>query len=342
MNQTLLFDDLRCLDHEPGFAHPESPGRLRAILDELKRGAIEGTSRRSPRLATREQLLRIHTPAYVDTILALDGESVHLDGDTAVSPGSVQAALSAAGGAIDAVNAVSTDLSRNAFSLGRPPGHHAEPDRAMGFCLFNNVAVAAAHALETLGHQRVLIVDWDVHHGNGTQTAFYDRNDVLFFSTHRLPFYPGTGTVEELGHGKGEGFNLNVPLPPRLGDGDYAAIFRELLVPIADAYRPDLVLVSAGFDSHRDDPLGGMAMTEDGFAWLCGVARSIAERHAGGKLALILEGGYDLDGLAQSVRACTNVLAGATPPKSAPASPRALQAIEDARNAYSKYWSLRP
>ncbi|HWV37531.1 MAG TPA: histone deacetylase [Vulgatibacter sp.] len=338
MEHTVLFVDDRCLDHDPGFAHPESPARLRAILGALERSPVKGCRALSPRPATRDQLVRVHDPAYVDSILALDRRSAQLDPDTAISPGSVQAALLSAGAAIEATTAVSTERARHAFSLARPPGHHAEPDRAMGFCVFGNVAAAAAHALEVLGHRRVLVVDWDVHHGNGTQTTFYDRDDVLFFSAHRSPFYPGTGALEEAGRGKGEGFTVNAPLPARLGDDDYAALFAELLVPIADAWRPDLVLVSAGFDPHVDDPLGGMAVTPIGFARLCSIVRSIADRHAGGKLALVLEGGYDLDGLAGSVSACLEVLAGAKVPDAGPPSPRGREAIDRAVAFHARHW----
>jgi len=340
MAHTLLFHDDRFLAHDPGATHPESPARLRAIIQGLERSPLRGTRLVTPEAASREQLERVHHPSYVEEILALDGEHRILDQDTTLSPGSVQAALLSAGAAIDAVTAVSSGQAKNAFSLSRPPGHHAEPDRAMGFCIFNNVAVAAAHALATLGHRRVLIIDWDVHHGNGTQAAFYDRDDVLFFSTHRLPFYPGTGALREVGEGKGKGFNVNVPLPARLGDGDYAAIFYELLVPIADAYRPDLVLVSAGFDSHADDPLGGMGVTPAGFAHLCALAGLIADRHAGGKLALFLEGGYDLEGLSRSVHACVEVLTGASPPLLGPPEPQGLEAIEEAKQIHGRYWAL--
>ena len=260
----------------------------------------------------RDSIKRIHTAAHIDRIESLRGRSASLDVDTAVSPGSVEAVYLGAGAAIDTVTAVVTGGARRAFALVRPPGHHAEVNRAMGFCLFNNIAIAAAHARAELGCDRVLIVDWDVHHGNGTQQAFYGDPNVLFFSAHQHPLYPGTGASSEIGTGDGTGYTVNVPLPPGLGDADYAAIFRQILVPIADSFVPDLVLVSAGFDAHRNDPLGGMAMTEAGFAFLCAMVRDIADCHANGRLSLILEGGYDAAALASSVRACIEVLAGST------------------------------
>jgi acetoin utilization deacetylase AcuC-like enzyme len=326
----LYFDD-RMLAHDPGRGHPERPDRLRAI-----RAALEGAPGEwvVPAPAAREDLLRVHDAAHVDRIEALRGRVAGLDPDTATSPGSVEAALLAAGAAVQAV-----DAGGRAFALVRPPGHHAEPDRAMGFCLFNNVAVAAAHALAT-GRERVLVVDWDVHHGNGTQDAFYDRDDVLFFSTHRFPFYPGTGGAREHGRGPGEGYTVDVPLPPGLGDGDYARVFSEVLLPIADDFRPDLVLVSAGFDAHRDDPLGGMALTEEGFATLCGVVADIADRHAGGRLVLVLEGGYDLRGLARGVRACADVLGGAAPPPPGGPTARGDAVVGAVQALQRRYWHL--
>ncbi len=340
MQETLLFVDERCLAHDPGYAHPESPGRLRAILDRLDDTPIPGTRFERPRAAIVEELQRVHTIPYVQHILSLAGSTVQLDPDTATCPATLPAALLSAGAAIEAVSAVSAGVSRGAFALGRPPGHHAEPDRAMGFCLFNNVAIAAAHAREVLGYERVLIVDWDVHHGNGTQVAFYDRPEVLFFSTHRLPFYPDTGALAEVGRGAGEGYNVNVPLPPRLEDGDYAAVFRELLVPIADAFKPQLVLVSAGFDPHGDDPLGGMGLSAEGFANLCVIVRDIAQRHAGGRLAMVLEGGYDLPALADSVHACTRVLTGDLPPPPPPPGPRGIEALREAAAFHRRYWPI--
>ena len=295
--------------HDPGLGHPESPARLDAVLDALVDKIVDAAVP-----APREAVERVHPANYVDALETLRGRRVAIDPDTIACEGSVDAAFLAAGAAIQAVEAVTRGDARRAFALTRPPGHHAEPTRPMGFCFLNNVAIAAAHARATLGRERVLVVDWDVHHGNGTQRAFWDRDDVLFFSVHQSPFYPGSGLVEERGGRAAEGRTVNLPLPAGLGDGAYQAAFEDILRPIAHRFRPDLVLVSAGFDAHRDDPLGGMQVSTDGFAALCGVVRDIADAHAGGALALVLEGGYDLRGLAASVRACVEVLEGATPP----------------------------
>jgi acetoin utilization deacetylase AcuC-like enzyme len=340
MIETLLLTDDRMLDHDAGPSHAERPDRLRAIHAELRRAPIAQVEWRTPQSASSEAVSRVHTSRYVQFIESLRGRTGALDPDTVVSPGSVPTAFLAAGAAIDAVTAVVRGEARRSFALVRPPGHHAEPDRAMGFCLFNNIAIAAEHARSELGCQRVLIVDWDVHHGNGTQNAFEDRRDVLVFNTHRYPFYPGTGAATETGTGEGKGFTVNVPLPAELGDADYAAIFREMLVPVAETYRPDLILVSAGFDPHRDDPIGDMKVTEDGFAHLCGVVKDVADAVCGGKLALILEGGYDLQGLAKSVRGCVEVLAGATPPTPSGSALRGEQALREAIKAQQAYWPV--
>jgi acetoin utilization deacetylase AcuC-like enzyme len=338
----LLLVDEAMLAHDPGPYHPERPDRLRAIVAALKGAPVAGARWAVPQPAPRQALERIHEPAYVDRIEDLRGRTAALDLDTTVSPGSVPAALLAAGAALDAVTAVTAGDARCAFALVRPPGHHADARRAMGFCLFNNIAIAAAHAGAALGCRRVLIVDWDVHHGNGTQHVFYDRRDVLYFSTHRYPFYPGTGGADEVGAGEGAGHTVNVPLAEPCGDAEYAAIFDELLDPIADAYRPDLVLVSAGFDAHRDDPLGGMGVTAGGFAALCGRMRDIARRHAGERLVLVLEGGYDLGALAESARACVEVLAGPdSPARSSPPGPLpAAGIIRQVRAAQRGHWPL--
>jgi len=320
----LLISDERMLLHDPGPGHPECAERLEAVTQALQ--GLEDTTWAQPEPATRAQIERVHEAAYVDLVESYRGRSGALDPDTATSPDSVEAAYLAAGAALDAVTEVVSGHYRHAWALVRPPGHHAEADEARGFCLFNNVAIAAAHARAELGKERVLIVDWDVHHGNGTQHSFYDRDDVLYFSVHRYPFFPGTGAAGECGVGAGEGYTVNVPFPGGQGDGDFVAAIEQLLVPIADVFRPDLVLVSAGFDAHRRDPLGGMEVTDDGYAAMAALVQGIAERHAGGEVVLLLEGGYDLQALGNGVRRCIETFRGATPP--AVADPSALgQAI---------------
>lgn len=327
---TVLLYDPQFLNHNPGPGHPERPERLESVVAGMTPPPAGAVMRAPRRGATEEELCRVHTAAYVSSILALRGKHARLDEDTAVSPGSVDAALLAAGTCVELVHEVLDGKAKNGFALVRPPGHHAEADRAMGFCLFNNVAVAAAAAISR-GLSRVLIIDWDVHHGNGTQAMFYARRDVLFFSTHQFPFYPGTGSLEERGEGEGEGYTVNVPLSAGLGDGDYMLAFKEVLEPVAEAYKPELVLVSAGFDPHEGDPLANMRVSPDGFAAMCGVVRSIAERWAGGRLVLTLEGGYDLKALGRSARVSAEILCGAAPPVIAEAPSQAGR--EDVRKA---------
>ena len=340
---TLLISEDAMLAHDQGRGHPESPARLQAILRRLHASPLAGARWQAPRPATREQIAGVHGPAYIDFVDSVRGQTVHIDEDVAMAPGSTDASYLAAGAAIDAVTAVCRGAAANAFALVRPPGHHAEVDRAMGFCVFANVAIAAEHARQELGAQRVLIVDWDVHHGNGTQHVFEARDDVLVFNAHQWPHYPGTGGLHEQGRGAGLGYTINAPLPGGMGDADYAAVFSEVLRPVASAFAPDLVLVSAGFDAHRDDPLGGMELTPDGFAALCGVVREVAEVSAGGKLVLVLEGGYDLAGLADSVYACAEVLTGRTAPAvqgAAGASAAGQAALRQMRAAHAGRWKL--
>ncbi|HYW04092.1 MAG TPA: histone deacetylase [Gammaproteobacteria bacterium] len=297
------------------WAYPEHPGRVTAARELLEREPVPGVRFETGRPATREELARVHTTSYLDAIYALRGKNAWLDVDTtAVSTGSVEAALVAAGTAIAATEAVVTGRSPRAFALVRPPGHHAEPVRARGFCLFNNVAVAAAHAQAVLGCPRVLIVDWDAHHGNGTQEIFWADPDVLFFDTHRAaPFYPGSGALEEVGGGLGEGTTVNVPLPGGAGDAALLKAYREILLPAADWFRPDLVLVSAGFDPHQMDL--SLNMSCEGFAALTGIVQEIAGQHCDGRLAMVLEGGYNPQSLARGVHSVLEVLTGGEAPE---------------------------
>ena len=332
---TLLVSEARMLHHETGEFHAESPERLEAVLNAVEDLPLV---RREPTLATFEALERVHAPEYVRAIDRLRGTSAQLDADTPINAGSVLAAELAAGGAIAATTAVVRGEARNAFAAVRPPGHHAERARAMGFCLFNNLAVAVEHARNVLGVERILIVDWDVHHGNGTQNRFYDQHDVLFFDIHQSPLYPGSGHVHEVGRGPGEGHTINVPLPAGAGDGDYRLAFEELLVPIASSFSPDLVMVSAGYDAHRDDPLAGQRVTEDGFATLAGIVKHLADRFAGGRLVALLEGGYDLAALGKSARATMQVLLGDTPPSARGTSAGAERVVREVRHTFRRYW----
>lgn len=297
--------------------YPEHPGRVTAILDLLAREPIEGVRLSGGRAATYEELQRVHTSAYLQDIFALRGKNAWLDTDTtAVSPGSVEAAEVAAGTAITAVEAVVNGEASRAFALVRPPGHHAEPVRARGFCLFNNVAVAAAHAQAALGCERVMILDWDAHHGNGTQDIFYADPDVLFFDIHRgAPFYPGTGAMEEIGAGLGEGTTVNVPVPAGTGDPVYLKILRDLLAPAVASFKPDLILVSAGFDAHGFDL--ALNVTYEGFAAMTGVMQELADQHCQGRLAMVLEGGYNVESLSHGVHSVLKVMAGGEVPEPA-------------------------
>lgn len=295
--------------------YPEHPGRLTAIRDLLKKKPVKGVTFETGRAATREELARVHTMSYLEDVYAMRGKTAWLDVDTtAVSAGSVEAAEVAAGTAIAAVDAVLDGRADCTFALVRPPGHHAEPVRARGFCIFNNVAVAAAHAQVARGLNRVLIIDWDAHHANGTQEIFYADPDVMLFDTHRAaPFYPGTGLLEEVGAGTGEGTTVNVPLQAGAGDIALLTAFREILLPAARWFKPDIILVSAGFDPHRLDM--ALNVGEEGFAALTGLVQGLADELCGGRLALVLEGGYHLDSLSSSVRAVLQVLVGGSIPQ---------------------------
>ncbi|HVP77773.1 MAG TPA: histone deacetylase [Thermodesulfobacteriota bacterium] len=317
MNRTGVVKDRRYLEHVMDPGHPESPERLQEIYQMLEEEEMRGRAlgKVKPRPATREEIEMIHSPAYIDLIASTAGKpSVRLDMDTSVCAKSYETALWAAGGFLELIKVVMQGKLDNGFALVRPPGHHAEKDRAMGFCIFNNVAIGARYALRNFSLQRILIVDWDVHHGNGTQNSFYEDPQVLYFSTHRYGFfYPGTGGAMEVGKGKGEGFTVNVPLPTGAGDADYGNIFEKLLKPVALEYQPQLILVSAGFDTHYNDPLGGMDVSEKGYARMTQILMEIAGATARGKLALVLEGGYNVTSQRRSVKAVLEELSQASP-----------------------------
>jgi acetoin utilization deacetylase AcuC-like enzyme len=297
--------------------HPENAQRLRAIesaLDSPALGLREFLTPLAPQPASLEQLAAVHDPAYIEGLRrAMDRAPGYVDSaPTYIVPESFDVACLSAGGAVRAVEAVLSGEVQSAFALVRPPGHHAEPRQPMGFCLFNNVAVAARHALRQAGIERVLIVDFDVHHGNGTQDMFYDDPAVLFISSHQEGIYPGTGALEEIGEGAGRGFNINLPLPDGAGDEAFARITGEIIAPAAQRFRPNLVLVSAGFDAHWLDPLAGLQLTLGGYAQMTRGLMQLAQEQCDGRLALTLEGGYHLAALAGGVVSVVRSLLGET------------------------------
>ncbi len=315
--------------------HPERVERAHVLDGVAHRWAVRGGHTVAPRRATDDELLRVHTPAHVERMAATAGQSVMLDSDTFTSPDSCDIARLAAGASIQAAEHAVAEREP-AFALVRPPGHHAEPDRAMGFCLFNNVAVAAA-AMLARGLERIAIVDIDVHHGNGTQSMFFADPRVLYVSTHQSPFYPGTGAADEIGAGDGRGFTVNVPMEAGSGDADYALVHRVIVGPVLDEFRPELVLVSAGYDAHERDPLASMRMTTDGYAAVVGHLRDVASRH--GAIALATEGGYELRALAACLDASIAVLEGSTaPPVADAAAPRGARAAALARSELTPFW----
>ncbi len=297
-----------CLEHNAGPHHPERPERLMAVMDALDQPDFAALPRLRAPLATVEQISLAHPRAYVEAVLDIrpdEGHLVRLDGDTSMSAGSAEAAQRAAGGAVAAVDMVMEGRARRVFVAVRPPGHHAEPQRPMGFCLFNNVAVAAHHARAQWGLRRVAVVDFDVHHGNGTQAMFFDDPDLFYASSHQSPCYPGTGDRGE----RGVADNIvNAPLPPRSDGAAFRAAWSDVILPALDGFAPELLIISAGFDAHRDDPLAQLRVETEDFGWLTAELVAIADRHCGGRVVSVLEGGYDLDALAQSTAAHVRAL----------------------------------
>jgi len=296
-----------CLKHEMGADHPECPARIHAIEDRLiAAGLLHFLAHHQAPEATREQLLRVHTKSYVDSVFALSPAEglVYLDADTAMNPYSLDAALRAAGAAVKAVDLLMAGQAENAFCNVRPPGHHAGRDSASGFCIFNNVAVAAAHALEYYGLERVAIADFDVHHGDGTENIFHDDERVMLCSTFRHPFYPYCG------EGSGNTHIINVPLAAGASGEDFRAAVTQHWLPALEAFEPQLLLISAGFDAHREDDMGGLALREADYVWVTEQLKALAERHAGRRIVSVLEGGYALSALGRCAAAHIKVLSG--------------------------------
>lgn len=288
--------------HDTGPGHPESPDRLKAVgeaISELSEETVELKARE----ASREELLLVHTPEYVDRILSLNPRGlIMLDADTAFSEHTKSAALKASGGTLEAVDrVVAGDLSK-AFCAVRPPGHHAEAGKAMGFCIFNNVALGAAYALTKEDIHKVAIIDWDLHHGNGTQHIFYERDDVLYISLHQYPYYPGSGSTDDKGIGKGAGYTINIPMASGSTDGDYRESFTTVIIPALMEFGPQLLFISAGFDAHRDDPLGSMNLTSEFYGEMTAMIKDVTDRFSDGRMISVLEGGYGLSALKESTR----------------------------------------
>ncbi len=339
----LLIHSDRFAEHQPPPGHPERPERAEVFDVVADRWRQRGVEIVAPRTATREQLARVHDAAYLQLIAETNGRSERLDPDTYTSPESCEVALLAAGAAVDAVERVMSGAHRGAVALVRPPGHHAERSRAMGFCLYNNVAVAAAHA-RTLGARSVAIVDFDVHHGNGTQHIFDADPHVLYVSTHQFPYYPGTGAAGEIGHGAGRGFTVNLPLEAGAVAEDFRDVFDGVILPVLRQFEPDLLLVSAGFDAHEDDPLGGLRLTAQAFGAMTMALRRVAEECCRGRIVAVTEGGYDLHALAASLDATIGALYGPTGepqwPASGIASGRGADSVAQASAALRAYWRL--
>lgn len=362
--QLAIIEDTRYQEHQPGESHPENPNRLR-VIHELIKQEFNDLPHISPRLAVPDEIALIHDRLYIDRVAQTEGRAPsRLDPDTGVSARSYEIARLATGGLLEAVDTIlgtpprlnplpsgertsnSPPLPlgeragvRGVFAFVRPPGHHAEHNRGMGFCIFNNIAIAARYAQEKYKLNRILIVDWDLHHGNGTQHSFYDDPRVLFFSSHQYPYYPGTGNYDEVGTDDGEGFTVNAPFPSGFGDPEFIAVYERILKPIALEYKPELVLVSAGFDPYTKDPLGGMQVTGNGFGRLARMVREIAESTCGGRMILTLEGGYHPDGLREGVRAVLQSLSGQQLPDHTPFGPnKADYLIQRISDIQKQYW----
>jgi len=309
--QTGFFTDDIFLRHDTGASHPENIARLTAIRDRLEKQEYFGRFYQlSRREANLEEIGRVHDTSYAERVREVcRAGGGRLDADTSVSADSYDAAIVAAGAGLEAADRVDAGEIQRALLLLRPPGHHSLQSRAMGFCLFNNIAVTARH-LQSKGYERIAILDWDVHHGNGTEATFYDDPGVFFISTHQYPFYPGTGAASDTGRGKGEGFTLNVPMQAGSDDADYRRVFEHQVLPKLEEFHPEIILISAGFDAHKADPLAGMRLETKSYEWMSQKVGELADRQCQGRIISFLEGGYDLDALAASVDVHAQVLLG--------------------------------
>jgi len=336
------------LKHNPGPTHIESPRRLEVIYERLEKSDVKDLYIKiDPRPASIEELLWNHSKEHIDRVAnSKEKDITQFDPDTYACPHSWDAAINAVGACFCCLDELVTNKFNAAFALVRPPGHHAEYSKAKGFCLFNNIALAAHYAINKLGAQRVLVVDFDLHHGNGTQWSFYNSSKVLYFSTHQFPYYPGTGSLDEVGQDQGEGFNVNVPLFTGIKDGDMANIYEQILMPIAYSYKPDFVLVSAGFDIYSEDPLGGFQISMEGFSIVANYLFDISKHSCPSRLLFVLEGGYSLYGLSEGVATIIKEIGLGQRDRifdaelSLSPSLSVLDIISDVKKVYSKYWKF--
>lgn len=342
MIKTAVVTDRRYLKHFAGRVHPERPERVEVMIEMAESLGRPDLDFCTPREATVEEISLCHTREYIATVERTSHvDRYDFDADTHTSRDSYRSAILAAGGVLTAVEAVLDGGVQNAFALVRPPGHHALPNRAMGFCFFNNVAIAAAWLLRK-GLERVMVVDWDLHHGNGTQDIFYRSRNVLYVSTHQYPHYPGTGSLYDMGVGEGIGYTVNAPMPAGFGDPDYLRVFDELILPIGRAFKPEFILVSAGFDCHFRDPLGAMEVTEAGFEQMARRVKLLAAETCAGRVVAALEGGYDLEALANSGKAVLEEFGREAdePLAHPPGGARVMPIVERALQSVGRYWDL--
>ena len=343
MLKTALVTDRGYARHFAGRSHPERPERIQAMIDMTDSFHRAGLEHRVPREATLDEIALCHDNSYVQEVRETSNfDRFDFDADTHACRDTFRTALLAAGGVLTAVETVIDGAADNAFAMVRPPGHHALPDRAMGFCFFNNVAIAAQWLIKKRGLGRVMIVDWDVHHGNGTQEMFYESPEVLYASTHQFPHYPGTGSLREIGTGRGEGYTINAPMPADFGDDEYLRFFDEFILPIGRKFNPEFILVSSGFDCHWRDPLAQMRVTEEGFIAMARRVKKLAAECCGGKMVAALEGGYDIEALVNSGRAVLEELGryADEPVHTAQHGAAVMPIVERASRTVGRFWDL--
>jgi acetoin utilization deacetylase AcuC-like enzyme len=343
MHKTAIVTSRAYLKHFAGRSHPERPERIAAMIEMVEGLKRDHLQVLAPREATRDEIALCHRPEYMDVVERTSHlDRFDFDPDTHTSRDSYATALLAAGGVLTATEAVFDGAAENAFALVRPPGHHALANRAMGFCFFNNVAIAAESLIRKKGLKRVMVIDWDLHHGNGTQEAFYDSPEVLYASTHQFPHYPGTGSLLEVGAGEGLGYTVNAPMPAEFGDAEYLRLFDEVILPIGRAFKPQFIMVSAGFDCHWRDPLGEMQVTEEGFRQMMRRIKRLAAECCAGKIVAALEGGYNLEAIANSGAVVIEEMGREVDDRIAPEQhgERVAPIIERIRKGVGQYWNL--